>query len=537
MDEERQPTSPENEGRETDSQDNPPDEELSEGGAAAQRPRPSLRGMGRQILRGESLSEAEIAREAQSRPSIVLQPKTKEPPLPPDRPRPSIQGLGRQLLAAEARESLEVAASAPILEPEEPELERAEALPPVEAALAPSVSLPPAEMEAEPAPEAEYVVTAAVEGLGPTRPESFDRAAEIEEEMEALPLAEEALEQAAPLPAAEMGAEPAPEYASAPEAEYLVAAAVEALTPAHPETSEPGMEVELEPLPEPDLAAFIKEEPAREGQRLPGGGIQFLDTTATDELEAAPAQPEAPPTVEQITDEAVRQLLAVVEQLQEEIIQDVHGERGNTDVYQQELQYASHLLRQDQDYYHDARAIVYRVRADLSREAKVRQWSRRYSRRLLVYLTLSALIIVILGLLQPQVSEIAAQIAVTPGVAGVYMPMLFGALGAVFGGLWVLIEQLFIKHDFDPIDVAWYYLTPLIGLMLGIFVYVFVYAVIASSIETDLGVLSIRQTPYLLWTLCFLAGAAALGIWGRPRRRDKEERPGFALPESPQVEE
>src|SRR5690606_21915704 len=99
-------------------------------------------------------------------------------------------------------------------------------------------------------------------------------------------------------------------------------------------------------------AAEVRPEPARSARLMHGA--------------PPPAQPD-----ESVTLTDIRQLMVQISELQEEIIADVRGERGNSDVYQQELLYADYWLRQSPDYYHSARAVVYRVRAEIARERKV----------------------------------------------------------------------------------------------------------------------------------------------------------------------
>ncbi|MBN1284953.1 MAG: hypothetical protein JXB47_06125, partial [Anaerolineae bacterium] len=361
-----------------------------------------------------------------------------------------------------------------------PEILPGEAFPPMDdcthlvmpAAL--PVSCAPSYVSDEP-----YHPDPAVLALAPAEPETF--IAEVEEG-EAIPPAEDRFDVGVtPLPPAET---PAPALAFPPISlePYEEPPPVFALIPDRPEVFEPEPAVEMEPLPEPD----------------------FFDLFDEEEAEPGAVEPPEDAAGAEVTEEDVRALLAQIAVIQEDIVRDAGGARDDIDIHQHALHYATQLLRaQTASAYDEARMIVYRVRADREHEAGVREWTRRYSRRLLLYLSLLTVIVVILGMLEPAARGAAARLGLSPAVAGLYMPMLFGALGAIFGAFWVLIEQLFIRRDFDPVYVAWYFLTPVIGLISGILVYAVAYAAFAGA------------AIYPVWALCFAAGAASLLIWRR----------------------
>ena len=79
-----------------------------------------------------------------------------------------------------------------------------------------------------------------------------------------------------------------------------------------------------------------------------------------------------------IDDNRMRDLFEQIEALQEEIVDSVRASRGNSDVYQEELLLASNMLLSSRENYDEARAIVYRIRADLNRERRVDAEIKRY---------------------------------------------------------------------------------------------------------------------------------------------------------------
>ena len=522
MDEEKRPASP------ADSE------------PAAGPPRPSLLGQGRRILTG---GQEGSASDAPPPPRAAL-PAEATPAVsatPPHRSRPSMRGMGRRVLgppaaavSPHARVSLSSA--------------EVEAAPLAEVGpLAPVIEAPPVEAEAlevvplmgAPARMEEYAPPPVLEALTPGEPEVI--------EAEALPL-DEAGAPAPPVevPPVEAEALEVVPLMGAPARmeEYAPPPVLEALTPGEPEVIEaealpldeveaPAPVVELPPAPvEPVLAAAVETQPV---EAIPEPGLEMFgepEPRVAPEVWPYPMRPpDSPPPAgagAHITAEAVGRLVVEMEALQEQIVERAGGLDGNAVVYQQELAYASYWLHQSLEYFDAARAIVYRVRADLRRAANVRAWSQRYAGPLLFYLALVAAGVVVLGLTREPVLDAAARAGASPEVVAAYMPGLFGALGALFAALWVLIDQFFVARDFEPAYVPWYLLAPYAGLIVGVVLYGLLYA--GALVLRNAGVHAvISETLYPLWALSFVAGAAALLIWRRPgQRRESEHLPPHA---------
>jgi hypothetical protein len=184
-----------------------------------------------------------------------------------------------------------------------------------------------------------------------------------------------------------------------------------------------------------------------------------------------------------VDDNRLRELFELIEALQEEIVENVRGERGNTDTYQEELLEASNLLMQSRENYDEARAIVYRVRADLNRERRVDEDIRRF-RPLInnIYIGMGIFVAVLAGL-----GELFISVADSVGVPWIgqgYYPALAGAVGALLFGVRTLRAHTTTYRDFDPSHVDWYIMNPLLGMVSGFLLYLFLLATSVTSVSS-----------------------------------------------------
>lgn len=310
-------------------------------------------------------------------------------------------------------------------------------------------------------------------------------------------------------------------------------AEVEALTPVLPETlsasasdgrgpvfatgeaqalEETGGPVSLTPLSGPaDLntlqmeGAIIRPQDARidAGQLITGGVVR----PPASELFSASREVEPDSTLlaQFVTDARIEKLWQDIEKLQEEIVTTVQGDRQLTDVYQKELLQASALLLQDRANYDDVRAILYRVRADLSRESKVRADTEQYKPQILRYLLFMAALWLLLMGLEPLFRDFIVNVVQIEPFASVYHPMLFGMLGAIVNAYFTLNQHAIQLRDFDPVHTSWYLMNPVIGLIMGLLMTL----VFGTGIVSTIGVsdqAQMAEYPFLLWVFCFLAG-------------------------------
>lgn len=221
----------------------------------------------------------------------------------------------------------------------------------------------------------------------------------------------------------------------------------------------------------------------------------------------AVTQPADPTILERFVDEGrLADLWLTIERLQEDMVDNPALDRERADTYQKELLEASEMLLQSRDNYDDARAIVYRVRTDLSRDLRVVEAIRKYNPQLLAYLLIWGIALVCLGLLKGFASDVAENIdARFFGAA--YLPTLFGAAGGLFLAYSTLIKHTTTHRDFDPIHIPWYLLCPIIGGLMGFLTFLLLLATLSTAVTQDLtDPNTLENWPVLVWLLAFYAG-------------------------------
>ena len=231
---------------------------------------------------------------------------------------------------------------------------------------------------------------------------------------------------------------------------------------------------------------------------------------SADELfaEAQEVVPDASLLEKLVTDEEIEKAWNEIETLQGQIVQSVEGDRRLTDIYQKELLEASTLLLQSRANYDDVRAIIYRVRTDLARDAKIRRDIATYKPRIIRYLLLMLILWVLLMAAQPWFWQFMSGVVGMEILGLLYHPTLFGMLGAIINAYFTLNKHAIQLRDFDPAHVSWYLMNPVIGLVMGLLMTLVFGAGIVSTLSA--GIFSdpemLGQYPFLLWVLCFLAG-------------------------------
>src|SRR5579859_8271344 len=287
---------------------------------------------------------------------------------------------------------------------------------------------------------------------------------------------------------------------------------VEALTPKTPEMLPP------RPSSGPQVTStVISVIAASPGNPKAGGGVQF----GPDTLDSAPLPRQSARDVfktdpeivadgnivhQLITSQRLRDLWNQMDALQEEVIQNVTADRSTTDNYQQDLLYASSLLLQSADKYDEAREVVYRVRADLTRERKVAEDIKRWRPALLTYYALWFLIVVIVSHFDPQFRALVPDSV--PILKLAYPPILFAILGSLFNGIMALNQHTTLQKDFDSAFVTWYLINPVVGGLLGLIVFVFFVVTGTSFTPTLISDPNIAstQSPLVIWLLAFIVG-------------------------------
>jgi hypothetical protein len=211
-----------------------------------------------------------------------------------------------------------------------------------------------------------------------------------------------------------------------------------------------------------------------------------------------------------VDDDRIRKLSEQIEALQEELADHVQSDRGAADSHQQELLRASSLLMASRRNYDDARAIVYRVRADMNRQTKVEADIMRYRPLLLNYFIGWGVALAVLFFLKALFAGITEAVGV--GVfAALYYPMLFGIVGALLSGYLTLERHTTKLRDFDPFHVSWYLFNPLLGGVMGLLMFL-----IASIANEDL----LKETASeaeraIAYLLCVVGGMNQNSVLGQ----------------------
>lgn len=204
-----------------------------------------------------------------------------------------------------------------------------------------------------------------------------------------------------------------------------------------------------------------------------------------------------------VDDYRLEELWNLIEQLQEDVADHVSADRRRTDTYQQELLRASDLLLQSRENYDDARAIAYRIRADLKRDRRVDQDIKRFRPLIFNYIIGWAIGLVVLWWLKGAVVGVAERLDV-PFVGAAYLPSLLGACGGLFLAYSTFQKHTAIRRDFDPIHAPWYLLTPFVGALMGFLAYLFWLATILDTATIS----STEDAPILV-----ILSAFAAGVW------------------------
>lgn len=202
-----------------------------------------------------------------------------------------------------------------------------------------------------------------------------------------------------------------------------------------------------------------------------------------------------------VDDDAIRRLAQQIDALQEDIATQVANDRDSADVYMNELLRASGLLMASRENYDDAKAIVYRVRADMTRERKIEADILRYRPLLLNYYIGWGISLGVLFLLKELFTGITDAVGVGT-FSALYFPMLFGIVGALISGYLTLERHTTRLRDFDPIHVSWYLFNPLLGAVMGLIMFL-IAAIANEDLLHDTGSTAERAITYLL---CVIAG-------------------------------
>lgn len=302
---------------------------------------------------------------------------------------------------------------------------------------------------------------------------------------------------------------------------YRPATKVEALTPLEPEFAGEAPVFPVETVPVPVPRGPIEGPYSVAGEEggpviVPEGAVPVADPTPVGlpepfepVYERQPAEklfdttePAAEDLLHLLVDDAaIRKLAQQIEAVQEEIATHVANDRDSADVYMNELLRASSLLMASRENYDDAKAIVFRVRADMKRELKIEEDIRRFRPALMNYYFGWGVTLGVLYFFKQMITGISDAVGVE-AFAAMYYPMLFGIAGALISGYLTLERHTTRLRDFDPIHISWYLFNPLLGAVMGLIM--FLLAGIANEdLLSDSGSTAELAITYLL---CVIAG-------------------------------
>jgi hypothetical protein len=173
------------------------------------------------------------------------------------------------------------------------------------------------------------------------------------------------------------------------------------------------------------------------------------------------------------------------------------------------LKAARNLLFGARENYEDASRYVAQAESDLLYAARVRKWSYSYGSWVLLYNVLWIGLLtagyafanrIIGGFVQGGVID-------QTNAFSVWITVLSGGLGGVSKSLFTLHQHV-TKQDFDRQHLMWYYTSPIIGVVLGIFVYMFVQRVIigAGAIAGLDGTQAVNNAGFVFYLLAWVVG-------------------------------
>ena len=259
-----------------------------------------------------------------------------------------------------------------------------------------------------------------------------------------------------------------------------------------------------------------------------------IDTDPTDDVDFDPAVGQM-----LVTPERMDALWDEINATYAEVVSDVRGHFSSTQTMLAKLKTARELLVGGTQYYDNTEVLVNEVKAKLELEVKVRMWSRTVGTWIAVYLVAWLVALPLMVMIQQPVLDVFNQL-MPADTAAAYVPALWGGLGGVLGGLWVLIEHTARKRDFDPIHTRWYILNPFMGMGLGVVVYaLFQMGVIvggAGSVTPSATTTAAGGTNWLLYSVCLVVGFQQNVVWDlldrvlqviRPSKKEKSVDKGI----------
>jgi hypothetical protein len=265
----------------------------------------------------------------------------------------------------------------------------------------------------------------------------------------------------------------------------LAGEAVEALPPEAGEAQPPPPESAMQGAP-----LF-----SPEAYQLPGPTV--IEAPALPALQGAPQPPSPEMVALLVTDDQLQALWRRAEEAKMQVVQLVHNQVLALRLLDQ-IRFARNEILAGRDRYEEADRYLSEVEQQVAFDQRTMSWSNTTGIRLFFYEVMWALLFVtvLFGLLGEQAFG---------GGAGLFVyilaSMVWGGVGGITGALLALLRHISRDKDFDIRHRLWYLSSPLMGMVVGLFIFA----------ALQVGVISISgseavQSPFIIYLLAWLGG-------------------------------
>lgn len=192
----------------------------------------------------------------------------------------------------------------------------------------------------------------------------------------------------------------------------------------------------------------------------------------------------------------------------------INGNVNSLDVARElldQVQSARTLLLEKIENYEEAERAMSEVEYRIAYLDRTKEWSKSEAKKVAYYETVWATAFFLLGIYllttyfqgiylvfrEPENSFLSlTDMFISVGA------ILSGGLGGVLGAFYALWRYV-SKQDFNPIYKIWYYLQPIMGMPIGLFIFLFVkvgFNVTAGAVDVNVG------NPFIVFLLALMAG-------------------------------
>jgi len=205
-----------------------------------------------------------------------------------------------------------------------------------------------------------------------------------------------------------------------------------------------------------------------------------------------------------ITGERIEQLWARIDAAEKAAVDDDKSLPKQRALNLENIRTARNLLLGGRKNYENALRYVAEVESDVRYAERVRHWSVTWGTGILLYNVLWLALLALGYAMSNRVIVPFVDTGLVDSAFGVTMwvTILTGGLGGVVKSLFSLVAHV-SKQDFDTQHLHWYWTSPLIGAVLGIFV-IFFSNLALTSLGTGVG--TSLNTTLVVYTLSWIIG-------------------------------